>query len=71
MLVVKKNLSIPVKTPSKSHGMFELTKESRVSNAQLLREVNYDIEEIISRFLASGIGHGSKFRPPSALKHLH
>ena len=50
MLVVKKMLSMHVKNPSKLPIMFELTQEARDSNMKLLKEINYDIEELISRF---------------------
>ena len=59
-----------VKTPSKLPIMFELTQEARDSNMKILKEVNYDIEELISRFTTSEIGHGSELRPHSMLKHL-
>ena len=67
MPVVEKMLSMPSKTPSNSPIMFELTKEAKNLNAQLFKEVNYDVNELIISFSTSEIGYGSEFRPPSML----
>ena len=69
MLVVKKILIMPVKIPSKSPIMFELTQEVRDSIRQLLKEENYDIDDLISLFPTSEIGHSSELRPPRMQKH--
>ncbi|KAI2512067.1 hypothetical protein MHU86_2355 [Fragilaria crotonensis] len=57
-------------TPNKSPIQFASTAEAARANDDILRSVNYDLEELIKQFPNTTLGYGSEFRSTKQLRTL-
>ena len=70
MSTTQKILITPVKSPTKSPIIFELSKSAMMHNSKVLKHHNYDINQLIASHPGSDLDYGSEFRPVCILEPL-